>query len=488
MEILEFCFGLRFFHVKNKTLMDCSLESKYWLFMRNLKNELYNRLSEKPEPIFIFQDSLIPAATIWVGVRAWVKFFRESNLIRGDRIILSYPESPAFIHILFASIWEKLTLIILKPNQADEDTLNLLDAKFIVTDSDLPFSIKPDGMGMPPETKKFRSSVSQTYAEVRFILQSSGSTGNPKFVGISEEAVFNAIQTHAKIFDSTKNTALSVLPWSHCFGLVLDLLLSTFHCEIVIRDQDSGKNLDSLIGYFEKYNITHFSSVPLLIERLLQRSIGFLEKLSSGIIGGAPISKTIASSLKNSNLSIGYGQTEASPGICLGEKGKIFANYIGNPLGCEVKQGVNGEFFFRGKNALIGYWNEGKIESIHKDTWIPTGDIVEEKEDGYFFVGRLDFSFKLSNGIMIQPETIEKDLKEKHKFISNCLLLYKEEIKFFFSSYSDTNTESQIAIIHHSLPPILKKTNLKIEPLTITEWIYSPKGEINRKAMMEKLK
>ena len=89
---------------------------------------------------------------------------------------------------------------------------------------------------------------------------------------------------------------------------------------------------------------------------------------------------------------------------------------------------------------------------------------------------------------MIQPETIEKDLKEKHKFISNCLLLYKEEIKFFFSSDSDTNAESQIAIIHHSLPSILKKTNLKIEPLTITEWIYSPKGEINRKAMMEKLK
>ena len=62
---------------KRKTLMDCNLESDYWLFMGNLKNELYNRLSEKPEPIFIFQNSLIPAATIWIGVRAWVKFFRE---------------------------------------------------------------------------------------------------------------------------------------------------------------------------------------------------------------------------------------------------------------------------------------------------------------------------------------------------------------------------------------------------------------------------
>lgn len=89
---------------------------------------------------------------------------------------------------------------------------------------------------------------------------------------------------------------------------------------------------------------------------------------------------------------------------------------------------------------------------------------------------------------MIQPETIEKDLKEKHIFISNCLLLYKEEIKFFFSSDSDTDTESQIAIIHHSIPSILKNTNLIIEPLTMTEWIYSPKGEINRKAMMEKIK
>ncbi len=459
--------------------------------MGKIRDELYNQLAEKPHPIFVFQNNLIPAATIWVGVKAWVNYFRELKLESGDRIILSYPESPAFVHIVFACIWEGLTLIILKPDSENLEPLEFFDAKLIITAKEIPYSIQPDNMGMPQSAKELRKTKKNRNPEIRFILQSSGSTGHPKFICLAEDAVFNVIETHAKIFESNKNSVLSALPWSHCFGLVLDLLLCTFYSEVIIRDSEGGRSLDNLFENFKKYEINHFSSVPLLIERILQKQGGleFLQNLSSGIIGGAPISSMIADKLKNSKLSIGYGQTEASPGICLGEKGKIFANYIGNPLGCDTKISEDGELFFRGKNAFLGYWQNRQISIIPKNEWVPTGDMVEKKAEGLFFVGRINFSFKLSNGLMIHPEPIEKDLLEKNKLISHCMLFFQHEIQLIFSQTSSGwNEEEVIASIRDSIHPLLKKTSITIKSLPSHDWVYSAKGEINRIAMQQKLK
>ena len=75
--------------------------------MSDFKNLLYNRLSQKPHPLFVFNDTIIPSATIWIGVKAWSKYFRELGLEEGDRVILCYPESSAFVQIIGISrLWK----------------------------------------------------------------------------------------------------------------------------------------------------------------------------------------------------------------------------------------------------------------------------------------------------------------------------------------------------------------------------------------------
>jgi long-subunit acyl-CoA synthetase (AMP-forming) len=454
----------------------------------NFKNKLYNRLAEKPHPLFVFHDTVIPAATIWVGVRAWTKYFRELGLNAGDRILLAYPESPAFVHIVFAAIWEKLTLVILRPDTLDNALIEKLDVRLVITSKDFPYSVSPDTMGMPPDKIELRHSSQEKYPDVRFILQSSGSTGNPKLVCLSEKGILSVIHTHSKVFESKTAVVLSILPWSHCFGLVLDLFLSTFNADSIVRDAESGRNLDSLFSNSKKYNITYLSSVPLILERILQRANGksFLHSLESGIVGGAPISNLLAEHLKNTNLRVGYGQTEATPGICLGEKGVFFPNYIGNPLGCEVAISEIGELLFRGENAFYGYWKVSALEKFKENNWIRTGDIVEERKEGLFFSGRLDFSFKLPSGVMIQPEQIEEDLKKKVKLISNCILFYNNGLYLLFSSYDDKQESDIVNLIPENIHPLLKNTSLTIKFLLSSEWILSPKGGVDRKAMLEK--
>lgn len=452
-----------------------------------LRELLFERLKDKPHPLFVFNDTIIPAATIWIGVRAWVNFFREIGIKSGDRILLAYPESPAFVHILYAAIWEKLTICIIKADNFDLSLVEKLDVRLAINTNNFANVINPCAMGMPPTnlSERLRECQSSNFPDVRFILQSSGTTGNPKFICLTEDGINGIIRSHSLIFETDKIVALSVLPWSHCFGLVLDLFLCTFNSECIVRDPHNGKNIESILSYFKKYEITHFSSVPLTIERILETDRGksLLTALSSGIIGGAPISKQISHSLVGSNLRVGYGQTEASPGICLGKKGIFYENYIGDELGCKVKLSKSGELFFRGDNSLYGYWESGEVKKVPANTWIPTGDIVEKKENGYFFKGRLDFSFKLPNGILIQPEEIEKQLTT-NLGLSRCLLFFNKNISIYFNS---PDPELLPDKIQESIPSILKKYSIQINYLSEENWILSPKGEIDRKKMIQKL-
>ena len=107
--------------------------------MSEFKNLIYNRFFEKSFPVYLFQDKIVPSATIWVGIRAWCKFFREIDLTSGDRIILNYPESPTFLHILFASIWEELSLFLVKSEVLDGTMIETLVERRIVSRSNLAF-------------------------------------------------------------------------------------------------------------------------------------------------------------------------------------------------------------------------------------------------------------------------------------------------------------------------------------------------------------
>jgi long-subunit acyl-CoA synthetase (AMP-forming) len=185
---------------------------------------------------------------------------------------------------------------------------------------------------------------------------------------------------------------------------------------------------------------------------------------------------------------VGYGQTEASPGICLGEKGIFYTNYIGNPLGCKIKISNEGELFFKGDNSYFGYWENGSVKKNSDNSWIRTGDIVEKKKEGLFFKGRLDFSFKLPNGILIQPEEIEESLKIKVPEISNCLLFNSNELHLLVSTYEPDLQPRLVKSIKENMSPILKNSSIKIDTVSSSDWFFSPKGGIDRKKMIQKFK
>ena len=450
---------------------------------------LYERLVDKPLPLIVEQDIITPGASIWLGARLWYKAFRAHDLKKGDRIILALPPSAPFLQILTAALWEQLSIAIVPPGPVAEETRRYLDAKVIFSTQSAAYAWTPNGLAGPSHQKpRFAKTKYGTSDEVRFLLSTSGTSGHPKWVALSDENILNVLNSHIPRMDLERARVLSVLPWFHVFGLTLDLLASLLSGAEIHRDDLGGKNTVHLLALYKKWQPTHLNTVPLVVSRLSHHieGISMLNCLKGGIIGGAPVSAPLASILENTRLRVGYGQTEASPGITLGEPGVWQANYLGKPLGCKTYIGEDGELLFEGANACLGFWNEGLVE-MKKDRRVATGDLVEEKQLGLFYRGRKDDAFKMDNGRFIYAGYWEATIKEAFPDVDDVLLFRKEANSLILA----VTSLSQEAIptleqLQHNLGSLgnLLHQVVYVDPQS---WVSTRKGTANRPLIVENL-
>jgi fatty-acyl-CoA synthase len=112
----------------------------------------------------------------------------------------------------------------------------------------------------------------------------------------------------------------------------------------------------------------------------------------------------------------GYGLTEASPNVlCLPpEQAMRKIGSAGKPYPfVDVDVSAEGELLVRGPNVFPGYWrNPEATAATLVDGWLHTGDIVEQDDEGYFWIkGRLKEMF-ISGGENVYPAEVESVLHE----------------------------------------------------------------------------
>lgn len=388
---------------------------------------IYPRFNGQPHPLSLFADGIIPAASVWTGMRRWTQAFRAMGLQPGDRVVVALPPSAAFLQVLLASLWEGLTVALASPRADAEDVLTLVDARCAIALSAGAHTVVPEGSAGPrTEPIAVRTMQHAPEPDVRFLLHTSGTTKAPRWVALSDANVMSVLHSHEPALALDEQARLlSVLPWHHAFGLVIELLPALRAGTEIIRAPNHGRDPRELLQLIEAHAITHLSAVPLTLQRLLDLPGGreAVQGLQGGVVGGAAVSASLAEQLQQTRLRVGYGQTEAGPGLMLGAPGAWQANYIGHPTGCRVQVDGEGQLLFQGPNACVGLWTEGGFEPLAPDRWVPTGDLVEERPTGYVYRGRTDAQFKLSNGRMVQAGRWEAELKEHLPELEDALLL-----------------------------------------------------------------
>ena len=139
--------------------------------------------------------------------------------------------------------------------------------------------------------------------------------------------------------------------------------------------------------------------------------------------------KRVTQEMGAREITIGYGQTEASPLITqtrTDDPIELRVGTVGRPMpGFEAKivdvetgedlgDGQPGEFCGRGHGVMIGYYNmpEKTAEAIDADGWLHTGDLALREPNGYYRItGRLR-DMIIRGGENIYPREIEERLYE----------------------------------------------------------------------------
>jgi long-subunit acyl-CoA synthetase (AMP-forming) len=425
----------------------------------------------------------LSATALHNGANDWSRALRRAGIARGDRLICALPNGAAYVQLLVAALADGITLVPVPESENVEPLLAELDARVaIVTRGTAAYLAIPSPSGGPPSSPLQPRQTSQRTDALAFLLRSSGTTGEPKWIAIAERGVLSVLQSHLPTLAVDGASVLSVLPWHHAFGLILGLLPALLRARRIVTATTDPRDTVALLRDARAHDVTHMCLVPLLASRLSAHRDGqaLLEQLAGGLVGGAPIDALLAASLSSTRLRVGYGQTEASPGIMLGEPGEFRALLLGRPVGCSVRIDDDSVLAFAGPNICDGYWIGGRLHALPLDRWHRTEDLVSVTAGVYSFVGRTTTTFKLANGKTVNAPIIERALRSRVPQLLDVVLHSRDGIGIDLLYSLRHPMPVERAAVEHTLGGLGQYLRT-VTQVGADEWQRTSKGEIDRR-------
>ncbi len=324
--------------------------------------------------------------------------------------------------------------------------------------------------------------------DVIMMQYTSGTTGYPKGVMLTHSNLLGNAQSMAETMGLTPEDALCIpVPFFHCFGCVIGTMCSTVSGATMVPVTSFDPK--TVLTAVEKYKCTALHGVPtMFIAELEEMNNNTYDTshLRTGVMAGSTcpveVMRGVIDKMGAGELTIVYGQTEASPGITQTRRDDpmdVRTETVGRALpNVEVKvvdpitnktlgPDQPGELCSRGYHIMKGYYKmpEKTDEAIDSEGWLHTGDLatVDEKSN-YRIVGRLK-DLIIRGGENIYPREIEEFLYT-HPKVKDIQVVgipsrkYGEQVAAFIQLKSDAGdtTEDEIRefckdqISYHKIP------------------------------------
>jgi len=243
-----------------------------------------------------------------------------------------------------------------------------------------------------PENESFNSLLndkSQSGEEIAILIETSGSSGTPKLVALSAQAINASAEVTNQYLGAEPGDRWSLtLPLNHIAG---------------INQLTRSINLKSSPAPSDGEGAQFISIVPTQLHRAIQNRDSLFDNLLAAkkvLVGGAPISQTLIDEANECGISIvtSYGMTEMSGG-CI---------YNSLPLsGVEMRIDANGLINLKGPMIASSYFGDKESTRKHfQSGWFITSDVGAINNGELEIIGRSD-DLIISGGEKISAVKVE---------------------------------------------------------------------------------
>ena len=430
-------------------------------------------------------------------VKELSSWFLSLGVKKGDKIIVSGKNSVAWAVTYIAVQYAGCTVVPLDNSLHDEDFIKLArfsDSVILVADNDrmkkvassLPMlgyaSLEEDGEypSVMTLSAPYKEGYEMTEDDVAAILFTSGTTGTPKGVMLTNKNIVSDIfisQANMNIYPS--DVFYAILPIHHAYTMLAVFMEGLGSGASVVF----GKKLvvSQMLKELKEAKVTMFLGVPMIFNKLYAGLIagvkkkgavvyglirglmgisGFLKKvfgLKVGkkmfgfllknlslencricICGGGPLPSSTFQGFNELGLDFvqGYGLTETSPITHLNPIYAFKVESVGKNVAMTEAKIVdpdsegNGVIYIKGPQVMKGYYKnqEATDEILGADGWLNTGDVGHLDSEGYLYLtGRAKSIIVTDGGKNVFPEEIEDKFQLYDDIEQICIIGYLKD-------------------------------------------------------------
>jgi len=268
------------------------------------------------------------------------------------------------------------------------------------------------------------------------LMRTSGTTADPKLVGLSHANVLAATVAMASVFQlAPDDICLTPMPMHHVHGLIAGALSalaagSSIHC----CESFSPQAFDAALRGFSPTWMTaapalHLAMCDYYENQGARPAVTTLRRFRSSSAPLAPPAVRTLEDLFGAPLLETYGLTETASTICsnLLPPGQRKLGSVGIPINAELfilddaeqqaPTGVDGEILLRGAGVIREYLGV-QPDGAFWEGWLRTGDIGHVDDDGYLYVvgrkkevikrgGHSVFPLEIDNVLTTHPAVAE---------------------------------------------------------------------------------
>lgn len=486
--------------------------------VKNIYEMLHEVCVQNKDRIFFVRESETYAELLKKVKQRAVLLAKRFGIKKGDTVAILSGNTPEFIKSYFAITSQGARVLMLDTGLSPAEHLNMMQR----TDCKLALAQKSHFVEGGPEMFDIETpddtdegefvAADVERGDLAMLSFTSGSTGNPKVVGLTHNNVLS-LGEGALFYKPVIHpgyTFYGFLPLYHIYGVVINII-----APLVLQGKlllQPVLNPREFIADFKKYHPEVIPAVPRIWEafykkiiaaakekhvytlmRVVMATQGFLRAIGAGALvdkvtrpiheqfggntkvlvsAGATLKPTIRRFFEKLGFVVGdcYGLTE-----CTGPGNFNFAfrlpngkMYYAGPLpGNELKihnpdkNGV-GEIWLRGNMVMPGYIdNDAANAAAFEDGWFKTGDLgLLDKKGRLVVKGRQKQVIVLDSGKNVYPDELEDLYLQNEEILGAAVFEYTingKVVPYAVFQVAPGTTVARVAML-------LKASNLKIAP------------------------